>query len=237
MRVRPFGLASCTRLLTGFHGKACREGVERGIGLDLGRIEVEFLAPDEPSLLALLDHRLEEAPQHLQAVAGTDTRQTRMVGQRLIEMVAEVPAHTESVRRHAEERAFGADPFKEHDQLAFEEDDWIDARSPHAGGITVLDEVAHEREIEHPVEVAVEVAVEVGGGDHLLRRSGRRGPPPPVSRKEGGGSGEPCHLSSSTAFLAPVMSPSHRSRAPVTVTSRRARPRRARGGRGPRARP
>jgi hypothetical protein len=113
MRVRPFGLASCTRLLTGFHGKTCREGVERGIGLDLGRIEGEFLAPDEPSLLALLDHRLEEAPQHLQAVAGTDTRQTRMVGHRLIEMVAEVPAHTESVRRHAEERAFGADPFSE----------------------------------------------------------------------------------------------------------------------------
>src|SRR5260221_7492800 len=170
MRVRPFGLASCTRLLTGFHGKACREGVERGIGLDLGRIEVEFFAPDEPSLLALLDNRLEEAPKHLQAVAGTDTRQTRMVGHRLIEIVAEVPAHTESVRRHAEELAFGADPFKEHDQLEFEEDDWIDARSPHAGGITVLDEVAHEREIEHPVEAAVEVV----GGDHLLQCHGRK---------------------------------------------------------------
>jgi len=87
LRVRLFGLASCTRLLTGFHGKARREGNERGIGLDLGRIEVEFFAPDEPSLLALRDNRLEELTEDLHPVAHADAGQTGMVGQGFIQVV------------------------------------------------------------------------------------------------------------------------------------------------------
>jgi hypothetical protein len=53
--------------------------------------------------------------------------------------------------------AFRTNPLKKHDQLELEEDCWIDAWSSSPGRIAVLDEVAHEGEIEHAVEVAVEM--------------------------------------------------------------------------------
>ena len=58
--------------------------IERGIGLDLGRVEVEFLAPDQTGGEALLDDRLEEAVEDLQAVALPDAGQAGVVGQRLV---------------------------------------------------------------------------------------------------------------------------------------------------------
>src|SRR5260370_40678618 len=73
----------------GFDGKARRERIERGSRLDLGGVEVELAAPDQPSLLALRDNRLEEAAKRVQAIAGADARQTRMVGQRLVQVVAQ----------------------------------------------------------------------------------------------------------------------------------------------------
>lgn len=39
-------------------GKAWGQGIESRIGQDLGRIEVQFLAPDQPSLLPRFDDRI-----------------------------------------------------------------------------------------------------------------------------------------------------------------------------------
>jgi hypothetical protein len=48
--------------------EAGRDRVEGGVGLHLGGVEVQFLAPDQAGLAALLDDRLEEAPEDGQAV-------------------------------------------------------------------------------------------------------------------------------------------------------------------------
>lgn len=50
----------------GLYGGACldskagHERVERRIGLHLGHIEIQLLTLDQPGLLALLNHRIEE---------------------------------------------------------------------------------------------------------------------------------------------------------------------------------
>jgi hypothetical protein len=49
--------------LAGLDGKARRERIEGGIGLDLGRVEGAFFAPDQPRLLTLLDNRLERSAE------------------------------------------------------------------------------------------------------------------------------------------------------------------------------
>src|SRR5262249_27048715 len=89
-------LSACTRL-TGLDGKARRERIERGVGLDLSGVEVEFFAPDEPSPLALLDTRFEELAEDGKAIAGTDAGQARMIRQRLVQVIPEKPSDTESV--------------------------------------------------------------------------------------------------------------------------------------------
>jgi hypothetical protein len=43
--------------------------LERGVGFDLGGVEVQLLAPDQAGLVALLDGRLDEAAKDGQAVA------------------------------------------------------------------------------------------------------------------------------------------------------------------------
>jgi hypothetical protein len=46
--------------------------IQRGVGLDLGSVEVELLAPYQPCLKTLLNDPLEEAPEDLQAVTLAD---------------------------------------------------------------------------------------------------------------------------------------------------------------------
>jgi hypothetical protein len=53
--------------------------IEGGVGVDLGGVEVQLLAPDQPGLAALLDNRLEEAAEDGQAVALPDLCQARVV--------------------------------------------------------------------------------------------------------------------------------------------------------------
>jgi len=52
-----------------------------GIRLDLGRFKVEFLAPDEASLLALLHDAVEEAAKDGDAIAVTILAQAGMIWQ------------------------------------------------------------------------------------------------------------------------------------------------------------
>jgi hypothetical protein len=98
----------------GFDSKPRGERIERSVGLHPGGVDVELAAPDQPGLLALLDNRLDELTKHLQAVAGANARQARMVGQRLVEVLAQVPAHTQPVGRQAHEEPFRAYPFEKH---------------------------------------------------------------------------------------------------------------------------
>lgn len=83
--------------LAGIDGKPRRERIEGGIGLYLGRIEVELATPDQSRLLALLDNGLKESPKDRQAVAQADARERRMVGQRLVEVVPQIPAHAQPI--------------------------------------------------------------------------------------------------------------------------------------------
>ena len=64
----------------GLDGKTRLDGVAGSVGLDFGRVNVEFFSPDQASLLALLDNCLKEAAEDIDAIALTDTRQAGMIG-------------------------------------------------------------------------------------------------------------------------------------------------------------
>ena len=91
-----------------------------------------------------------------------------MVGQRLGQVVAEIPAQAEPVGDDPQQLALGAQPLEEQDQLQLEEDDRVDGGSP---GLRVglPNQVAHEAEIER----ALQMAVEVVRGNEVLQRDRR----------------------------------------------------------------
>jgi hypothetical protein len=62
-----------------FVRKAGDQGVERGVGLHLGGIDVELLAPDQASFLTQIDHLLEKALEEVNAKALPNPGQARMV--------------------------------------------------------------------------------------------------------------------------------------------------------------
>ncbi len=118
---------------------------------------------------------LEEALEDVDPKPLPDPGQAGVVGQRLVEGVAEVPAHAEAVGGEAQQLALGADPFEEHHELRLEKDDRVD-RGATAIGVRAEDEAADEAEIERRLEEAVEV---VGrdqgfgrGGDGLIEPAG-----------------------------------------------------------------
>ena len=70
----------CLHRLAGLHRKARRQRIQVGIGVDLRTINVEFFAPDQLLLLALLNDRLKAAAKDLHSIALPNTGQARMVG-------------------------------------------------------------------------------------------------------------------------------------------------------------
>ena len=68
--------------------------------------------------------------EDLQPVALPDAGQAGVVGERLGQVVAEVPAQAEPVGDHPHELALGAQPLEEQDQLQLEEDDRVDRGPP-----------------------------------------------------------------------------------------------------------
>jgi hypothetical protein len=68
------------------------QGVERGVRLNLRRIEVELASPDEARLLAQVDNPLEETLKDIDPEPLPDAGQAGVVGQRLVERIAQVPA-------------------------------------------------------------------------------------------------------------------------------------------------
>ena len=102
-----------------------------------------------------------------------------MVGERLVEGVAEVPAVGQVEAGGLDQLALGADPLEEHDQLQLEEDDRVDA-GPAPLGVQLPRPLADEAEVELRLQVAVEVVprdeVLQRDGDRLVEAAGLGGP-------------------------------------------------------------
>jgi hypothetical protein len=86
--------------------------------------------------LTSLDDGLEEAPKDVQAIALANFAEGRMIGQRFIQIIPDLPPHAQSIRHLAHEQASGPDIFKEHHQLQFEKDHRINRWS--AGNCVAL---------------------------------------------------------------------------------------------------
>ena len=145
------------------------EGRDAGVGFDLRGVEVELPAPDEARLLAQIDDLLEEALEDVDAEPLPDAGQAGVVGQRLVEGVAEVPAVGQVEAGGLDELALGADALEEHHQLQLEEDDRVDG-GPAPLGVELPRPVADEAQ----VELGFQVAVEVVDRDEVLQRDGDR---------------------------------------------------------------
>ncbi len=143
--------------LARFDGKAGHEGIQVGVGVDLGGIDVKLFAPNQLRLAALLHNHLKEAPKHVEAVAGTDAGQAGVIGQGFVEIVPDVPAHTQTIHGVAHQEPFGANILKKHDQLEAKKYLRVYRWSP-AWCIGVLDQVTDKGEVERALKVPIEVA-------------------------------------------------------------------------------
>jgi|SRR5215469_15894347 len=106
-------------------------------------IAVQFLPPNQSHLLALIDDGLKEAVEQLHTIASADTRQARMVGQLLVQVIPQVPADAEPISRMPHQEPFRAYSLKKHDELQFEEHHGINRRTPLAR-IGLMHKLAHE---------------------------------------------------------------------------------------------
>jgi hypothetical protein len=89
-----------------------------------------------------------------------------VVGQGLVQVVAEIPANAQTVCRDLHEPALRADVLEEHHQLQTEEDHRIDARTARTTSVVILDEIPDEREVKRRLEATVEVVLR----DQVLKR-------------------------------------------------------------------
>jgi hypothetical protein len=80
-------------------------------------------------LHAQLDDLLEEAPENLQPVALADLGEAGVLGQRFVEIVAQVPADTEAISNYLHQLALGPQ--------SLEENHGIDAGATKRSGIAV----------------------------------------------------------------------------------------------------
>ncbi len=88
------------------------ERIDVGVGPDLGRVEEELAAPDQPDLLAQVDDLLKEALEDVDPESLPDAGQAGVVGQRLIEGVAQVSAVGEVEGGGLDQAALGTDPLE-----------------------------------------------------------------------------------------------------------------------------
>ena len=95
-----------------------------------------------------------------------------MIGQRLGEVIAQIPAQAEPIGHDLHQLPLRAQPFEEQDQLQLEEDDRIDGGSS-AVGIGLPHQLTHEAQVERPLQVAIEVI----GGNQVIERQRRQSEP------------------------------------------------------------
>ena len=72
-----------------------------------------------------------------------------------MKVIAQIPAHRETVGCHAHQLPLGAYTLKEHHQLQLEEHNWVD-RGAATLDVQRSDELSHEREIEPLLQAAAE---------------------------------------------------------------------------------
>ncbi len=142
---------------------------EVGIGRDLGRVDVEFPTPDQSRLLAQIHDLLEEALEDGDSQPLPDAGQAGVVGQLLVQGVAEVPAVRQIEGGGFDQLALGADALEEQDELQLEEDHRVDT-GPAPLGIQFPHPVPHEAQ----VELCLEMTVEVARRNNFLKRDGNR---------------------------------------------------------------
>jgi hypothetical protein len=103
-----------------------------------------------------LDDGLEEASKDVQAIALADFAETRMIGQRLIQIVPEIPSDAQSICHLAHEQALRPYIFKEHHQLQFEEHYRINRWSS-STCVALANQFVHKREIQDSLQMAVKM--------------------------------------------------------------------------------
>jgi hypothetical protein len=121
-----------------------------------GRVSQYLITPDQASILAKINHVLEEPTKDWQAEPLADLHEAGAIGQWLIKVVAEVPAVRQIQAGKFNELPFGANTLEEHDEVEPEEDDRVD-RGSTALGVAFGNPGADEAEVERCIEVTVEV--------------------------------------------------------------------------------
>src|SRR3954453_12674658 len=144
------------RLILGLQVEARDHAVQGRIGADLRRVEEQLSPPEQPGLLAQIHNVLEEALEERQAQPLPDPGQAGMIGQRLIQPVAEIPAVREVEAGDVDQAPLRAEALEEQDQLEFEEHDGVDGR-PAPSFVELLNPLADEAESELSIEVPVEI--------------------------------------------------------------------------------
>jgi hypothetical protein len=137
-------------------GKTRLDRSNGGIGLDLGGIDIEFSPLHQSCCLTLLHNFLKEAAKDLDSIPLTDTGQTGMVGQRLAQVIPQVPQHAEAIGCMPHELPLRAYPLKKHDELQFEEDHRINGGTT-STSIRLLHELTDKREIKGALHMAIKV--------------------------------------------------------------------------------
>jgi hypothetical protein len=140
----------------GLDSKAGSQRISGSIGGHFRPIEIEFFAPDESCLLAQLHNLFKETAKDLDPRAFTDACQTGMVGERLVQIIPEVPSDAESISGMAHQEAFGTYPLEEHHELQFEEHDGVN-RGATCASTGLLDKFAHKRKVKRSLQVAIKV--------------------------------------------------------------------------------
>src|SRR5215211_9529017 len=95
--------------------------LQGGIGVYLGGIEVELLAPDQACLDTQLHDPLEELAEHRETEAIADAGEAGVIGQSLEEIVAHVPPCGEAVGDDAHQFSLATNTFMKHDWLQAKE--------------------------------------------------------------------------------------------------------------------
>jgi hypothetical protein len=137
--------------------EARHERIEVGIPWYLGRVDEDLTAPTEPSFLTAVPHRREELAEDRPATPLADAGETRMVWQGFVEVVAQLPADAQAIRRRGHQRSLRTEAFEEHHR--------IDRVSASAGVVCT-----HQVADAGPVKLLSEVPIEVVGGHEILER-------------------------------------------------------------------
>jgi hypothetical protein len=106
--------------------------------------------------LTLFHNLLKEAAKDFDPIALTDTGETRVIGQWLTQIIAQVPQNAEPISRMTHQLPFGAYSFKKHDELQLEEDDGINGGTTILG-IALLHKLTNECQVEGLLQVVIKV--------------------------------------------------------------------------------